>query len=195
MAKQQQHKTTIQKLEAVLPGSGAQMRAMAAPYEELARTIATAIAAAGIHAEKAASERTTLWDSFKGAIDVALTVGHNAGALQAGLSVACEEAGIPAGSYRGYSSTIVNLFTDLSEGRLDRAQVSAMSVKDARERYMDAEKKADKEMQAKLLAAYAKLTRADRATLVAELEARTADPVQTSKPAGIAAADEIKIAA
>lgn len=160
----------VQKLEKVMPGAGSQIKALAEPYAQLAQRIATSLAAGKVMAEKAKSEKASTWDEFKGAIDVALVNGHNTGALASGLQIACEEAGIPAGSFRGYSSTIQNLFQDICDGNLTREQVGEMSVKDARERYQDQSKKDAKALQERLLAVYAKLDDAGKLALVEKLE-------------------------
>lgn len=115
--------------------------AYAAPYDGLAKKLATAIAGTKAHGDAVKAERSTLWDTFKSACTIGLKAEHDANALRAGLEIACVNAGIPAGSFRGYVSTIGSLYGDLIAGNLSEGELADISVKDARERYMDADKR------------------------------------------------------
>lgn len=128
--------------QATMTALAAQASALAGPYQAIAKQIATGLSATKTHANKAKTERTTVWDGFKSAMTVALNEGHNHGALRVGLEVACVEAGIPAGSFRGYISTIESLFSDVEAGKFTLEHATGISVKDARELYQSDEKKA-----------------------------------------------------
>jgi uncharacterized protein (UPF0335 family) len=119
----------------------AQCAALAGPYNALASHLATALAANKAHGDKLKTERATLWDQFKSAIDVAQENGHDPSAMRAGLEIACVSAGIAPGSFRGYVSTVENLAVDLAEGNLTREEVASIAVADARARYFDDAKK------------------------------------------------------
>lgn len=128
----------------------AQASAVAGPYLALASHLATALAGVKSHAETVKAEKVTVWDSFKSAITVARDNGHDSATMRAGLEIACLQAAIPAGSFRGYMSTVESLAADLFRGELSLIEVNEISVKDARERYMDADKKALNAARAKL---------------------------------------------
>ena len=113
----------------------AQALAMAVPYAALARRLATAITAATAQSAVAKEEKVTVWGTFKEAIKAAQDVGHSVTALRAGLEVACTEAGIPSGSFRGYITTVGNLYSDVLDELLTVEEVQAMSIADARKLY------------------------------------------------------------
>ena len=160
----------------------AHAEAMAAPYNALAAHLATGMAGLKAHGDKLKGERSSIWDQFKSAIDVAQENGHNPEAMRAGLEIACLNAGIASGSFRGYVSTVENLARDLTEGNITREEVKDIAVADARARYFDDEKK-------ELLAARQALATATEgwtaenirklATLAADISA----PIVKEKPA------------
>jgi hypothetical protein len=120
------------------------------PYAALASHLATALAGAKIQADAAKSAKTGTWAGFKSAVVIGRDNGHSASVMRTGLEVACVDAGIPSGSFRGYISTVESLAADVFAGELSMAELEAISVKDARERYMDADKKAVLDARAKL---------------------------------------------
>ena len=126
--------------------------AVAVPYAGLAAHIATIAAGTAAQGDALKAARTGLWDSFKAAIPLALEAEHNAETMRAGLEIACMNANVPAGTFRGYVSTVQSLYADIEAGELSAAEVEAISVKDARERYMNADKKALATAKAALLA-------------------------------------------
>lgn len=109
--------------------------AYAGAYQALATSLANTIAAGKTQADKAKGTKGTIWEGFKSALSIAEKEGHTETALRVGLEIACENAGIPSGSYRSYVVTIGNLFHDVKAGELTNEQVEAMTVKEARERY------------------------------------------------------------
>lgn len=151
----------------------AAMTAYAAPYSELARSLAAATAEAKVAGEVAKEVKGGVWAGFKSAVSIAAREGHNADTLRVGLEVACTEAGIPSGTFRGYVSTVCNLAADVDAGLLDLPEVDAISVKDARERYMDGDKKARKALTDRLAAAVKKMDAAALTELVELAEAAT----------------------
>lgn len=126
--------------KATIAALAAAGEAYASPYAHLAAELATSMSAAKAQTDRAKAERTSVWDGFKSAMSIALENGHSAAALRAGLEIACTNAGIPAGSFRGYVGTIGNLYADVckaegEEGHLALEAALEISVKDARERY------------------------------------------------------------
>lgn len=113
---------------ALLADAQAQAAAYAAPYLTLAESLARNIAAAD-------TVKGKVWDGFKSALEVASEAGHTPTALRAGLEIACTEAEIPAGSFRGYIGTIGNLYADIKADKLSLDDALALSVADARKRY------------------------------------------------------------
>lgn len=109
--------------------------AYAGAYQPLAIDLANRIAAGKSQADKAKGTKQTVWDGFKSALAIAEKEGHTETALRVGLEIACENAGIPSGSYRSYVVTVGNLFHDVKAGELTSEQVEAMTVKEARDRY------------------------------------------------------------
>lgn len=138
----------------------ASANAVAAPYSALAASLATALAGLKKDADTLTGEKTKVWDAFKSACAIGKKAKHDRDALRAGLEIACVQAGIPAGSFRGYISTVESLYADVlayapangdePQKGLTLEQVKEISVKDARERYMDAGKKALAEAKARL---------------------------------------------
>lgn len=122
----------------------AQASAVSGPYITLAKSIATAMTAAGVKAEASKEGRKTVWNAFKDALTIASTNGHNVSTLRVGLEIACSEAGIPAGSFRSYLGTTANLYSDVTEGKLTLADAQGMTIKDARDRYKPEPSEADK---------------------------------------------------
>lgn len=121
------------------------LKAVGTAYEPLAGRIALAVAVAKGAADAAKSERESVWTLFKGAVAVGVTAKHSPEAMRAGLEYACTVAGIPAGTLRGYASTVENLYRDrlafkAAKGKtaqvgLSQSEVDAISVADARKRY------------------------------------------------------------
>lgn len=109
--------------------------AYAGAYQPLAIDLANRIAASKTQTDKAKGTKQTVWDGFKSALAIAQENGHTETALRVGLEIACENAGIPSGSYRSYVVTVGNLFHDVKAGELTGEQVEAMTVKEARDRY------------------------------------------------------------
>lgn len=180
--------TTLEKLEKIAPGVAAQALALALPYNTLAASLATALAGAKVATERAKGEKVTVWDSFKAAIVVATEQGHAPDVMRSGLEIACEEAGIPSGSFRGYVSTIVSLYGDCVDGNLEWSDVEAISVADARKRYVSEEKAVLLALKERLSAATSKLSLDDLITVVEAAEdmagiARVTDVV-TGEEAG-----------
>lgn len=124
--------------------------AASAPYNALAASIATATSANKVTADGLKAAKLNVWDAFKSAIGIAVEAGHNAAQMRAGLEISCVNAGVPAGTFRGYVSTVESLALDLFTGEIDAGTVAEISVKDARERYMDADKRILNEARAKL---------------------------------------------
>lgn len=162
--------------QATMTALAAQGELLAKPYATIAEAIATGIAAAKVHGDKAKSERSTVWDGFKSAMTTALNEGHNSSAMRCGLEIACVNASIPAGSFRGYISTIESLFEDVTAGKTTLEAATAISVKDARELYQSDEKKALAAARAKLTAATEGWS-AENLNKLAELAATIAAPV------------------
>lgn len=166
----------MQFSKATMTALAAQAEALGLPYKTIAEKIATGLAGAKSHGDKAKEERTTVWDGFKAAMTVALNEGHNHQALRVGLEVSCNNAGIPAGSFRGYISTIESLFSDVEAGKFTLEHASEISVKDARELYQSDDKKALQAARAKLAAA-TEGWNAENLSKLAELAATIAAPV------------------
>lgn len=132
----------------------AQREAIIAPYRKLAQGIATTVAAGKVLNEKAQAGKLTLWDSFKAAMRIAVESHHTAEALRDGLSLACAEAEIPAGSYRSYVATTADLFALVKADKIDINKASGLKIKEARELVMSP----DKKQLAALKARFAELT-------------------------------------
>lgn len=163
-------KTTLDKLASIAPGVAAQAAALALPYNELARSLATSMAASKVASDTAKTVKTTVWHSFKQSISIAMTNGHDTATLRTGLEIACEEAGIPSGSFRGYVSTIASLHADVDSGALELEQVESISVKDARARYLPEDKAALHALKERLNAAVKELSVEELTTLVEAAE-------------------------
>ena len=156
--------------------------AAAGPYEGLAKHIATALSANKLHGDAVKAERVTLWDSFKSAIEVAQTNGHTAATMRAGLEIACLQAGIPAGSFRGYVSTVESLAVDYFAGEngITATRLAEISVKDARELYQSDDARLLSDAKAKLAAATAGWS-VENILKLAEVAATIAAPVVKAK--------------
>lgn len=120
---------------ALLENAVEQAKAAATPYEAIAKEIAVAVEAQKVHTDKAKGERTSLWNGFKRALSIAASVGHSPTTLRIGLEVACEQNGVPGGSFRSYVNTVVSLFTDINEGNISLADAEKLTITDARKRY------------------------------------------------------------
>lgn len=177
-------------------------QAYAAPYAHLAATLATAIGSAKTQAETAKGAKQTVWDGFKSAMGIAAENGHNAAALRAGLEIACINAGIPSGSFRGYVGTIGNLYADVLKpegeaGHIALSAAVALSVKDARDRYKPEPTNLEK-LHAKLAAAVKDWNEEEMALLLSIVDDMTPErliPAETpeagaeeASPAPVAAA-------
>jgi hypothetical protein len=125
----------------------------AAPYRSIAATLATIAGAKAKLGEKVTEQAFSLWEGFKQGLDVAIAADHSPNAVRVGFAVACEEAGIPSGSFRSYVATIGSMYAEVQTGTLTREDALLMKIKDARERYQDAEKKALREAKSRLEAA------------------------------------------
>ena len=133
---------TLQKL--LLQGSMEELlnrnAVYAIPYKPVSAAVAMSLAAVKAHQDKVKEERTNVWKNFKDALDVAATAGHTVSAMRVGLALACDEVGIPEGSFRSYLSTVTNLYADIMDpdnerGTLTLAQAKAMSIQEARKRF------------------------------------------------------------
>lgn len=112
----------------------------AVPYKPVALHVGTALTAVKTHQDKMAEERKNVWASFKEALDVAATSGHTTQAMKIGLALACDEVGIPEGSFRSYLGTVSNLYEDIlnpdnPRGALTLAQAKVMTIQEARKRF------------------------------------------------------------
>ena len=158
----------------------AQAADAAAPYRAIANELAVIAGAKAKLGQKVTAAAGNLWEVFKSALAVGLTANHTADNIAVGLTVACEEAGVPGGSSRSYIGTIRNMYADVLRGEeaggLSMESALLMKIKDARQKYMDADKKALAEALARLhevtkgwtvaqldgLTEYAKLENAER---------------------------------
>lgn len=113
----------------------AQAAAISGPYRALASSLAAHTLADKAAGEATKASRETTWATFKRAIVVAAENQHSSEVMRAGLELACLDAEIPAGSFRGYISTVEFLAAEVQAGTLTAHEASAMSVKDARARY------------------------------------------------------------
>lgn len=132
----------------------AQAADAAAPYRTLAGEIGIIVGAKAKAGERVTEAGENLWGKFKSALDIGLSADHSADNIAVGLTVACEEAGVPGGSYRTYIGTIRSMYADVLRGEeaggLSRENALLMKIKDARQRYMAADKKAMAEARARL---------------------------------------------
>jgi hypothetical protein len=128
----------------------AQAADAAAPYRTLANEIAVLAGARSKVSEKATEIKEGLWGAFRSALDIGLSESHSADNIAVGLTVACEEAGVPGGSSRSYIGTIRNMYAEIVAGSLSREDALLMKINDARQRYMDADKRALKEARERL---------------------------------------------
>lgn len=108
---------------------------LAQPYAALALDIAKGMKQVKSLTDKLATSKGGVWGGFKQAISIGMAASHSLANIKAGLAVACEEAKIPSGSYRGYIGTIGHLYTDILAGNMTIAEAEALSVADARKRY------------------------------------------------------------
>ena len=141
---------------ALTPAIAAAIAALTGPYADTAKHIAAAVAASKASSDEATGRRKSVFASFKEAIPAAQTAGHSTDQMAEGLSLACAEAGVPSGTFRGYVSTVKNLMADVQAGKLTMAEVTEISVADARKRYKPeptAEEKAKTEATNRLNAA------------------------------------------
>lgn len=109
--------------------------AFATPYRALAAQIKTVMDESASLAETAKENRTTTWDIFKQALAIAAEEGHTQLALRVGMEIACDQAGVPGGSFRSYLSTVVNLYEDIQEGNLTLKDATDMTITAARALY------------------------------------------------------------
>lgn len=165
-----------------LASLAAQATALSGPYASLARELATDITAAKVAGETAKEAKGGIWGGFKNAITASIEAEHDANAMRVGLEVACEEAGIPSGTFRGYVSTLCSLKADVDNAVLSLEQALSISIKDARELYADADKKARKALTDRLNAAVKKLDAAALTELVELAEAQAGTTVTTVVP-------------
>ena len=128
----------------------AQAADAAAPFRGLANEIGLIVARKKAATKAGSEQSANLWDTFKMSLSIAHGANMDAGALRLGLAVACTEANVPAGSFRSYVGTIGNMYADVIGGGIGLNDALAMTIKDARERYQDAEKKALREARARL---------------------------------------------
>lgn len=115
----------------------AQMAAVSAPYRALANTLAAELVEVGTLATGVKEKRGGVWAGFKRAATIAQEAGHNSSTMRAGLEIACNDAGIPSGTFRGYVSTLEKLKADVDDGSLTMADLTAISIADARKRYKE----------------------------------------------------------
>jgi hypothetical protein len=154
-------------------------------YKILAGRIATALAAGKDKAKGATKDRESAWGLFKSAIKFAADNGHTPEQMREGLGVYCLLAGIPQGTVNGYITVTEQLAIDYNAGKLDSAKLADMSIADARDRYLDADKRAAKEAKAALLEVVKEWTGPQIRTLL-ELASEAvvaAAPSQTNKGA------------
>ena len=142
----------------------AQAADKALPYRTLAAAVAQGVATVAAHAERTKGERKGLWATFRSALNAAHDAGHSATDLRVGLTIACNEAEVPAGTIRSYVGTLANMQADVNAGTLPLAEALELSIEKARERYP-----ADTEA-AKLKAARAEVADAVKLCTVAELK-------------------------
>jgi hypothetical protein len=109
--------------------------AFATPYRALAAQIKTVMDESASLQETARENRTTTWDIFKQALVIASEEGHTQLALRVGMEIACDQAGVPGGSFRSYLSTVVNLYEDIQEGNLSLKDAQDMTITAARALY------------------------------------------------------------
>jgi hypothetical protein len=128
----------------------AQAADAAAPYRALANEIAVIVGAKVKAGEKVTEAGENLWGKFRSALDIGLSADHSADNIAIGLTVACEEAEVPGGTARSYIGTIRNMYAEILAGGLTREDALLMKIKVARQRYMDADKKAMAEARARL---------------------------------------------
>jgi hypothetical protein len=128
----------------------AQAADAAAPYRTLAGEIGIIVGAKAKAGERVTEAGENLWGKFRSALDIGLSADHSADNIAVGLTVACEEAGVPGGSYRTYIGTIRSMYAEVLAGGLSREDALLMKIKDARQRYMAADKKAMAEARARL---------------------------------------------
>jgi hypothetical protein len=153
-----------------MAGIMAAREATVAPYRALASHIATRIVAGKQLGEKAKEGKKSLWDTFKQALNVAHKASHSPAAMADGLSLACAELEVPAGSYRSYVATTSTLYGKVIAGSLELTAALGLTIKDARELCQSDEAKRMNALKAK----FAKITEdyteqqwADLITLIA----------------------------
>lgn len=108
---------------------------LAQPYAELALELAKEIKGVKSLQDKLEAKKGGVWGGFKRALAIGMAAGHTAANIKAGLAVACEEAKIPSGSFRGYVGTIGHMYNEIAEGTLTLSEAENMSIGDARKRY------------------------------------------------------------
>lgn len=162
----------------------AQAAAVAGPYNALAAALGAHAQAEAQAVTKATDEKVSTWTLMKSAISIARDNGHSHEVMRAGLEIACVQANVPSGSFRGYMSTIENLAADLESAKLTLAQVNDISVKDARKRYA-APPSAEQAARARLAAAIKDWTAAHINTLaqLAEDDNAKNAPAETTEEA------------
>lgn len=122
----------------------------AAPFRSLANEIRSIAQAKGNANTATTNANESLWGAFKSALSIAHDAGMSASSMKLGLAVACAEADVPAGSYRSYVATVSDMLADVNGGGITIEAALLMKVKDAREKYQDAAKKARREANARL---------------------------------------------
>lgn len=108
---------------------------LARPYAELAMELAKGFKKVKGLNDALTTAKGGLWGGFKQALSIGMASDHNVSNIKAGLAVACEEAKIPSGSYRGYVGTIGHMYNELVTGTLTLSEAEQLSVADARKRY------------------------------------------------------------
>jgi hypothetical protein len=166
MAKNEKRKSLslLDRMAKLNPGLAEQSATLATPYTGVARKLAADGAAVRAIAEDAKEGRKSLWSTAKDAIAAALAAGHNPASFAIGFQIACEGAGVPSGTFRGYISPLKGMLADVERGELTPEKVEEMTVADARAKY---EEKSDavKRREA-LLAAWKELTEEQQTALV-----------------------------
>ena len=109
--------------------------AFATPYRTLAAQIKQSMEEAGSLADQQKENRASTWDMFKQALGIASAENHTQLALRVGMEIACDQAGVPGGSFRSYLSTVVNLYSDIKEGNLSLKEAQELSIAQARALY------------------------------------------------------------
>lgn len=119
--------------------------ALALVYIDEARTIARQRTALEKAMEKAEAAKGGTWGGFKDAARKGFGLKHDTATMGKGITLACAELGVPQGTLNAYLPILRKLYGEgIGKPEAEQAELLALSVKEARERWQPGKPKAHK---------------------------------------------------